>query len=666
MSVGTVNGNLDILELSRDTGLGLLKVHVLDVELFDLGLSFVKAGSKLHASSLDFLSAGKTLRFVLGTPHLGLGVSLGEEALDVSLTLRFLIEVLTEGSNVVLKVAVLSEDGSAAPALIISELPAIIKLVGEGKLELGEVGQVRLSFLKLADKIGVLNGELLLGGIEVAEGAVSFIELGVGVAELVLELLGGLLSSSLVTSKGIHGSLGIIRITLHGILVLLSPGLHLVEMINVLRELSNSIVVLLAKHGESRLMLDVGFFKITAELGELTLTLLVQLDLGSSGTTSFIETVSEVTKFPSESSLGLLGLGTGLAFMFNLNIEFFNAGLEFLGLLVALVDQDGLIVDLGAEGGNFLVLALKSVLEFLEVALEVRYSFLGKLEVPLNLPLGLLNLTTELLLTLKRIFELIELAFKLRLELVEVVALVLNTLDVLSTLLVAFLEVLLFLVDLADQFFLVGNLLIEVADLLILGALVLFSLLDGELKIFEVLLQGIDLLLSLPLAIGKLVLGLLLTGKALRDFIKLGFDFTPGGLELRLLFKHLADTTLAGFNGLKESVPFLLEDGIDGLEFLPLGNGATKSILSLNSLLFEGIELILDTADIEPWLEGIPETIPGPGLHVLELPDVALNNEEGDTLILELLVVLAALEATAPRLEPSHEKSDTAITDFLN
>merc|ERR1719427_2285951 len=209
-------------------------------------------------------------------------------------------------------------------------------------------------------EVSVFNSKLLLGGIEVAKSAVGFIKLGMSLSELVLELLGSLLSSSLITSKTVQGGLGIISITLHG------------------------IVVLLAEHGKGRLVLDVGFLEVTAELSKLTLTLLVELNLGGSGTTSFIQTIAKISKLASQTSLSLLSLATSRAFMLNFDIEFLNAGLQFLDLLVALVDEDLFVVELAAKGRNFLLLALNGVLEFLEVAFQVSNSLLGKLKVSLN------------------------------------------------------------------------------------------------------------------------------------------------------------------------------------------------------------------------------------------------------------------------------------------
>ena len=59
-----------------------------------------------------------------------------------------------------------------------------------------------LSDTNLVQKIGVLHRELLLGGVEVAQGAVGLLQLGVEVVELILKTLGLLLLDGLQVRSG--------------------------------------------------------------------------------------------------------------------------------------------------------------------------------------------------------------------------------------------------------------------------------------------------------------------------------------------------------------------------------------------------------------------------------------------------------------------------------
>lgn len=82
--------------------------------------------------------------------------------------------------------------------------------------------------------------------------------------------------------------------------------------------------------------------------------------------------------------------------------------LQLLDLFLQLGDEGLLVLQLGGEGGDLLVLALDGLVEFLLVALEVGDGLLGELEVSLNLPAVLLDVGADLLLALQRVFQLVE------------------------------------------------------------------------------------------------------------------------------------------------------------------------------------------------------------------------------------------------------------------
>ena len=86
-----------------------------------------------------------------------------------------------------------------------------------------------------------------------------------------------------------------------------------------------------------------------------------------------------------------LYLGASLALSFDFLLELFNAGLQFLDLLLELGNQTLFIFQLGVEGSDFLVLALDGLFQFLLVAFQVSNSLLGQLEVTFSLALVLLN-----------------------------------------------------------------------------------------------------------------------------------------------------------------------------------------------------------------------------------------------------------------------------------
>lgn len=83
------------------------------------------------------------------------------------------------------------------PGLLVGEPLGVLELSGEGHLDLGQLRHLGLGLLQLAEKVGVLDGQLLLGGIQVVEGAVGLVSLTLDLVELVLQLLDDLLLGSL-------------------------------------------------------------------------------------------------------------------------------------------------------------------------------------------------------------------------------------------------------------------------------------------------------------------------------------------------------------------------------------------------------------------------------------------------------------------------------------
>lgn len=86
---------------------------------------------------------------------------------------------------------------STDPGFLVGEPLGVLQLSGERHLDLGQLRNLGLGLLKLAKQVWVLDGQLLLGGIEVVEGAVGLISPALYLVELVLQLLDNLLLASL-------------------------------------------------------------------------------------------------------------------------------------------------------------------------------------------------------------------------------------------------------------------------------------------------------------------------------------------------------------------------------------------------------------------------------------------------------------------------------------
>merc|ERR1719192_3333962 len=225
--------------------------------------------------------------------------------------------------------------------------------------------------------------------------------------------------------------------------------------------------------------------------------LLVQLNLGGSVGTSLLKTGRDVLNVLLEHGAALLSLGTVASLNIEFLIQLLNASHQLLGLLGVLGSKSGLIINLGRESACLLLLAGHSTKQLSLDTLKIRDGLLGQLEVSLQLPLGFLHISLDLLLTLKSILSLIKSLLKLSLYSGQVVALVLSSLDVLLGLLSAVSNRSLLLGQLANHVRLVSNLILQGSDLVILVGSVLLSRGKDSLKVGDISLElgnsGVDL-----------------------------------------------------------------------------------------------------------------------------------------------------------------------------
>ena len=181
----------------------------------------------------------------------------------------------------------------------------------------------------------------------------------------------------------------------------------------------------------------MGLLEIAAELGHLSLTLLVQLNLGRGGSSGLSEALSHVLKTASQVGPLALGLGASLPLGLRLLLELLNMGLVLLDGLLALSSQALLVIKLGEEDAGVLLLALDDGL-------------LDNLRLTLNRPPLHLHVGAATLLLLQRGLQLVQGAHELALDLVEMSHFVLGGGQILSGLGCVLADVLLLLVQLVD------------------------------------------------------------------------------------------------------------------------------------------------------------------------------------------------------------------------
>ena len=390
----------------------------------------------LQLGHLELLGLGDSLLLVPHTEHVSLSEGLVQGMDQILIGADLLLIVVLHAGDLVLDVPELVEKGLLLLSLVISNSPGLVHLVGEGELQLGEHGTV-LHLLQLAEEVSVLGSDLPLGYLHVVEGKGSLHDLLALVVEGAEEVPVRLLRSSLRPVDLVDGSTGVGDLAHDEGLVLLNLVLHLVELLNLLGHLSNGVLVLLLEADKSGLLLDVGLLELAAELGHLSLTLLVQLNLGRGGSSGLSEALSHVLKTASQVGPLALGLGASLPLGLRLLLELLNMGLVLLDGLLALSSQALLVIKLGEEDAGVLLLALDDGL-------------LDNLRLTLNRPPLHLQVGAATLLLLQRGLQLVQGAHELALDLVEMSHFVLGGGQILSGLGCVLADVLLLLVQLVD------------------------------------------------------------------------------------------------------------------------------------------------------------------------------------------------------------------------
>merc|ERR1719220_878631 len=352
--------------------------------------------------------------------------------------------------------------------------------------------QVVVKVTNNAEKVRVLASNLVLAGRKVSKGEVGIVHLLVDRVESLQHLLVGHVSGGLSPHHLISGGAGIGDLVHDEHLVLLDLGLHLAKSVNLLSHLSSSISLLPLQVGEDGLLLDVGLLDILPELSNLSLPLLVELNLGGGGAASLVETLAKLVDLPGKVGPLPLGLGAGLALSLQLLLHVLDAALDLLDSLLGLGDQVLLIVELGSKLGVVLLLVADGDLNIALAPLKLNHAILSHLQVALKLPLLLLDGCPGLLLLVQAALKLTKSGLKLGLDRGQVVDLLTDRDHVIVGLGLSLSDVLLLLVQLVDDLVLLSNLVLEHLDGVVTVALLQLNLGDGQLDVLDLLLHHAD------------------------------------------------------------------------------------------------------------------------------------------------------------------------------
>merc|ERR1719232_1465030 len=212
------------------------------------------------------------------------------------------------------QVSVFAQQKLSLSGLIVTESLDVIELSSQGSLGLGKHVEVVLKISNNAEKFTLL----------------------VGSVQCVNQTLVGLVSRGLASDNFLSGSSGISNLSHDDLLVLLNLGLHLGQGINLLLHLQGGISLLPLQVAEDGLAGNVGLLNILAKLDNLSLTLLVELNLGNGSSTGLIVSVTKLFNLTSEVRSLTLSLGTSLTFGLQFLFSSLNTSLQFLDVLLSL------------------------------------------------------------------------------------------------------------------------------------------------------------------------------------------------------------------------------------------------------------------------------------------------------------------------------------------
>merc|ERR1719412_1956797 len=350
----------------------------------------------------------------------------------------------------------------------------------------------------------------------------------------------------------------------------------------------------------------------------------------------------------------------------DLLIQLVHADGELLDLLGVLAAEGLLVLDLGADGGNLLLLALDSLGQLGVDPLEVRHGLLGQLQVSLDLPLHLLSITLGLLLTLQSVLALVQGLLQLALHLGQVVAPVLGRLDVLLSLLSPLSSGLLVLAQLGDEVLLVSNLLTQSPDLAVLGHLVILALLNCGLQLLDLLPQAASISSDLASSLLDTVDGVVLTLDAGVGLVNLLPQVVSGILKTSGLVDDFLNSRTTGLESKNQLILLSSQLGVDIHHSLALAGGAVNVSLGLGDLVLVLLLVLPELGALEVGLDGQPQLHPEPGLGDHHGLDGPLAGVQSKLLILQLLELHTAGLASGSGLQPGEDRSNLVLTLLLH
>jgi len=318
---------------------------------------------ELALGLLDFVELRQSFVFESCLPLLDFSVEFADLSGQLGLGFTFLIELFTEVVVLVFEVLDLSGKGLSLTGLLIQAALGFLELRGQGRLQTVKAVQLILEVFQLTAQVTVFVVQTVLECSEVRQLTGLLIAFGLDFRVLDFHLLEGLLHIGLGASLSISGGLGFFEVAHELGLLSISLGLQLLELLELVSQLSDGIVVLLAKGRQLGLVIQVLLLGVTAQLGEFSLTLLVGFELSSSSSTLFLQALADLFQLALKVGTSSVGLGARSALVLELVFEFGDSGLQLLDLLLELGNEGLFLLEFGAELVEISFLLAEVVLE---------------------------------------------------------------------------------------------------------------------------------------------------------------------------------------------------------------------------------------------------------------------------------------------------------------
>merc|ERR1719402_172955 len=327
-----------------------------------------------------------------------MSLSFGSLAKNIVSWGRLFIKSFLCSIDFMLKIAEFAKEKRSFSGFIISQRFDFFKLSPERRLDLKKHVKVVVNISNNTKKISIFSSNFPLGSLKVTKSQVSLTNLLVNVIEVAQQAFVGLVRGGLCSHDFISGRSCIINF-------IQDVGFVLV---NLLRHFLDSILVFSLQISHNRFLLNIGFLNVFTEFSNFSLSLLIELHLSMSSTSSLIKTLTKLLNFSSQIRSLPFSLGTGLAFCLKLFLHLFNTALEFLNVLLHFCNKRLFIIKLGSNSRHILFFPCNGILNLPLCPLKVCNHILSHFQFSLNLSPFFFQVASIALLFVKSPLKLIK------------------------------------------------------------------------------------------------------------------------------------------------------------------------------------------------------------------------------------------------------------------